>query len=51
MTNDLKEAEEVLNGTDYIMLNILGISRTVKKGWREFLSTFGGVGLLSFAME
>ena len=31
-TNDLKEAKEVLNKTDYRILNIPGIARTVKKG-------------------
>ena len=51
MTNDLEEAEEVLNKSDYNMLNVLGIASTVKKGWRHIHSTFGGFGLFSFATE
>ena len=31
-TNNLKEAEEMLNNTDHRMLNILGIAITVTKG-------------------
>ena len=31
MTNNLEEAEEMPNKTDYRMLNILGILSTVKK--------------------
>ena len=32
MTNDIEEAEELLDEHSYNLLNILGISRTVKKG-------------------
>ena len=31
MKNDLGEAEEVLDKTDYRILNLLGIANTVKK--------------------
>ena len=31
-TNNLEEAEEVLDKTDHRMLNVLGIASTVKKG-------------------
>ena len=51
MTNDLKEAENVLDKTDHRMLNILGIASTAKKGWRRIHPTFGGFGLFSFATE
>ena len=33
MANNLEEAEEVPNKTDYRTLNILGIASTVNKGW------------------
>ena len=48
MTNDLKEAEEVLNKMDCRMLNILGSASTVKNGWRHLHSTFSGFGLFDF---
>ena len=32
MTNNVEEAEKLLDGHDYNLLNILGIARTVKKG-------------------
>ena len=51
MTNDLEEAEEVPDNTGYRMLNVLGIARTVKKGWRKIHPAFGGFGLFSFATE
>jgi hypothetical protein len=35
MTNNLEEAEEVLEYLDYEMLNVLGSTRTVKKGRRR----------------
>ena len=50
-TNDLEEAEEVLDKSDYQMLKVLGIASTVKKGWRLIHPTFGGFGLFSFATE
>ena len=33
MINNLEEVEEVLDKSDYRMLNVLGIANTVKKGW------------------
>ena len=33
-----------LNEHDYSLLNILGIVRTVKKGWVKLQTTFGGFG-------
>ncbi len=37
--------------TDYRILNILGVARTVTKGLRTLHTTFGGFGLLSVATE
>jgi len=51
MTNDIKEATRVNTKTDYRMLNILGVARTVTKGLRTLHTTFGGFGLLSVATE
>ena len=51
MTNDLEETEEVLDKTGHRMLNILGITYTVKKGWQHIHSTFGEFGLFSFATK
>jgi hypothetical protein len=51
MTNDLEEAEEFLDKTDHRMLNVLGIARAVKKGWRRIHSTFVGFGLFTFVTE
>ena len=51
MTKDLEEAEEVLDKTDYRLLNIFGIPSPVEKGWRHIHSTFDGFGLFSFAIE
>ena len=51
MTNDLEEAEEVLDKKDYQLLNMLGIASTVKKGWPRIHSTVGGFGLFSLATE
>ncbi len=51
MTNDIKKATEVNTKTDYRMLNILGVVRTVTKGLRTLHTTFGGFGLLSVATE
>ena len=50
-TNNLKEAEKVLNKTVHRMLNILGIESTVKKGWQHIHSTLGEFGLFSFATK
>ena len=51
MTNDLEEVEEVLEEHDRIMLNILGVARTAKVGWRKLHSTVGSFGIFSFATE
>jgi hypothetical protein len=51
MTNDIKEATKVNTKTDYRMLNILGVARTLTKGLRMLHTTFGGFGLLSVATE
>ena len=51
MTNNLEEAEEAINKTDYRMLNIHGIAGTAKKGWQRIHSTFGGFGLFISAIE
>ena len=51
MTNDLEQAEEVLDKSDYQMLNVPGIASTVKNKWRRIHSTFGGFGLFSFVTE
>jgi hypothetical protein len=51
MTNDIEEAEKVLQESDYKMLNILGVVRAVTKGLRKLHTTFGGFGLFSIPME
>ena len=51
MINDLEEAEEFLGEHDCSLLNIFGIARTVKVGWRRIHSTFGGFGIFNFATE
>ena len=51
MTNDMEEAEELLDDHDFDLLNILGIDRTVKKGWRKLHTTFGGFGFRNLATE
>jgi hypothetical protein len=51
MTHDLKEAEESPGKTGYRMLNILGVTSTLKKEWRRIHSSFGGFEIFSFATE
>ena len=51
MANDMKAAEELLDDHDYNLLNILGIARTVKKGWRKLRTTFRGFGFRNLATE
>ena len=51
MTNALDEAEDFLGEHDRSLLNISGIARTVKVGWRRIHSTFGGFGIYNFATE
>ena len=47
----MEEAKELLDDHDYNLLNILGIARTAKKGWRKLHTTFGGFGLRNLATE
>ena len=51
MTNGLDEAEDFLGEHDNSLLNIFGIARTVKVGWRRIHSTFGGFVIYNFATE
>ncbi len=52
MTNDIEEAENALQESDYKMLNILGVACTpVTKGLRKLHTTFGGFGLFSLPTE
>jgi hypothetical protein len=51
MTNDIEEAENTLQESDYKMLNILGVACTVTKGLRKLHTTFGGFGLFSILTE
>ena len=51
MANDMEEAEELLDDHDFSLLNILGIARTVKKGWRKLHTTFSGFGFRNLATE
>ena len=49
--NDMEEAEELLNDHDSSLLNILGIARTAKKGWKKLHTIFGGFGFRNLATE
>ena len=51
LTNDFEEAEEVLGNSDFEVLPLLGIARTINKKWRQIHSTFGGIGLFHFPTE
>ena len=51
MTNVIEEAKNILQETDYKMLNILGVACTVSSGLRKLHTTFGGFGLFSIPME
>ena len=51
MTNNMGEAEHLLNEFDYGLLNILSIARTVKVGWRKIHAKLGGFGILNLATE
>ena len=51
MTNGLGKAQEILANLDYKSLPILGIARTIKRGWRRLHTTFVGFGLLNFLTE
>jgi hypothetical protein len=51
MTNDIEEATNVNSKTDYRMLNILGVARTITIGLRTLHTTLRGFGLLSVATE
>jgi hypothetical protein len=47
MTNVIEEAKNILQETDYKMLNILGVACTVSSGVRKLHTTFGGFCLFS----
>ena len=48
----MEETEELLDEHDYnLLLNILGITKTVKKGWRKLHTPFGGFGFRNLATE
>jgi len=49
--NDIEEATSVNTKTDYRMLYILGMARTVTKGLRMLHTTFGGFGSRSVTTE
>ena len=51
MTNNMEEAEELVDEHGYNLPNILGITRTVKKGWKKLHTTFGGFGFRNLATE
>ena len=51
MTNDIEEADSLLDKMDHKMMNILGVASTIKKGWRRLHSVFGGIGLYNFVTE
>ena len=51
MTNDIKEADALLQNEDQEVLNILGITQNITRGLQQLHSTFGGFGLFSLAME
>ena len=51
MTNDIEKATEVNTKTDYRMLNILGVVRTVTNVIQTLHTTAGGFGLFSVATE
>ena len=47
----MEEAEELLDDHDFSLLNILGIARTAKKGWRKLHTTLGGFVFRNLATE
>ena len=51
MTNDVDAVEDLLDKSDYEMMNLMGVASTIKKGFRRLHSTFGGIGLYSFVDE
>ena len=51
MTNNIEPANKLLDKEDYIMLNILGVVRTVHCGLWKIHTTFGGFGLFNLATE
>jgi len=51
MTNDIEEAEELLDQQDRSILNILGIVKNVTRQLRRIHTTFGGFGLYNLATE
>jgi hypothetical protein len=51
MINNIEAAASALNETDYKILNVLGVVRTVTKGLRTLHRTFGEFGILSIPTE
>lgn len=51
LVNDVEEIEDLFSKLDYALLPVLGIVRTVKKGWRRLLTTFSDFGLRSLPTE
>ena len=51
MTNDVEAAIDCFENLDYEMLNVLGVAKTVKAGWRRLHHTFGGFGLFNLPTE
>jgi hypothetical protein len=51
MINDIEEAENALQESNYMMHNILGVACIVTKGPRKLHTTFGGFGLFSIPTE
>ncbi len=47
MTNNIEAADNLLDKENYIMLNILGVVRTIHRGLRKLHITFGGFGLFT----
>ena len=51
LTNDIEEANNLLNKTEARTLSTLGVVRTATTGLRRLHTTFGGFGLFNLATE
>jgi hypothetical protein len=51
MTNNLEAAKQLLDDTDWKILNILEVLRNVTKGLGRLNTTFGGFGLFSLSTK
>jgi hypothetical protein len=51
LTNDIEEANNLLNETEARTLSTLGVVRTATTGLRRLHTTFGGFGLFNLATE